>query len=182
MQAQVRALALDGVELILLRLERNLGFAAGCNLLIDRVLGDAECNQSLMLNSDAVALPEWVCTMTTCVSQTPDSAGMVVARMHKLARPQEVDTLGVSVYRGLMPADRHCLDDQLVEPSGGCCLLKTATLEDIHPVADYYFDALYFCYCEDTDLVIHAVLGGYQTIYVNEVWPCTKGRPAQAEE
>ncbi|QIL73422.1 glycosyltransferase family 2 protein [Diaphorobacter sp. HDW4B] len=176
LQTHVGALTLDGVELILLRSERNLGFAAGCNLMIDRALEDVECTQLLLLNSDAVALPEWVRTMTTCASRTPESTGMVGARMHKLARPQEVDTLGISLYRSLMPADRHCLDDLLVGPSGGCCLLKRAMLEDIHRVAGYYFDARYFCYCEDTDLVLRAVLGGYQTIYVNEVLALHEGQ------
>jgi len=163
-------------ELRLYRSEQNLGFAAGCNLLIDLALEDAGCEHILLLNSDAVAMPTLVSAMMACAVRTPAATGMVGARMHKLASPDEVDTLGISLYRSLMPADRHTIVDKLLGPSGGCCLLKRGMLEDLHRVAGYYFDTRYFCYCEDTDLVLRAVLAGYQAAFLDEVLAFHEGQ------
>lgn len=174
--SRIKAMPAAANELQLYRSERNLGFAAGCNLLIDLALADCRCEHLLLLNSDAVAMPGLVSAMMVSAIQTPAIIGMVGARMHKLARPDEVDTLGISLYRSLMPADRHTTADKLLGPSGGCCLLKRTLLEDLHRQSGYYFDSRYFCYCEDTDLVLRAVLRGYQTVYLDEVLAFHEGQ------
>jgi len=163
-------------ELVLYRSEQNLGFAAGCNALIDVAVEDPRCEYILLLNSDAVAMPPLVSAMTARAATTPAATGMVGARMHKLAFPAEVDTLGISLYRSLMPADRHTLGDKLLGPSGGCCLLKRGMLEHLHRSFGYYFDARYFCYCEDTDLVLRAVLMGYESAYIDEMLALHEGQ------
>ena len=174
--SQIQAMPAGMPELRLYRSEQNLGFAGGCNLLIDLALEDAQCEHILLLNNDAVAKPSLVSAMMACAMQTPAATGMVGARMHKLAHPEEVDTLGISLYRSLMPADRHTVVDKLLGPSGGCCLLKRGMLEHLHRVSGYYFDARYFCYCEDTDLVLRAVLSGYQTAFLDEVLAFHEGQ------
>ncbi|MGB3071117.1 MAG: glycosyltransferase [Ottowia sp.] len=174
--SRLQAMPSTATELQLYRSEQNLGFAAGCNLLVDLALEDARCAHILLLNSDAVAMPNMVSAMQACAMQTAAATGMVGARMHKLASPDEVDTLGISLYRSLMPADRHTVADKLLGPSGGCCLLKRGMLEDLHRVSGYYFDARYFCYCEDTDLALRAVLSGYQTAFLDEVLALHEGQ------
>lgn len=174
--SRIKAMPEAANELQLYRSERNLGFAAGCNLLIDLALADHRCEHILLLNNDAVAEPGLVSAMVASATQTTAVIGMVGARMHKLARPEEVDTLGISLYRSLMPADRHTTSDKLLGPSGGCCLLKRTMLEDLHRQSGYYFDSRYFCYCEDTDLILRAVLRGYQTAYLDEVLAFHEGQ------
>lgn len=174
--SQLQAMPAAAAELRLYRSEQNLGFAAGCNLLIDLALEDARCEYILLLNSDAVATPALVSAMTASAAQTPATTGMVGARMHKLASPDEADTLGISLYRSLMPADRHTVADKLLGPSGGCGLFKRGMLESLHGASGYYFDTRYFCYCEDTDLALRAVLSGYQTAFLDEVLAFHEGQ------
>jgi GT2 family glycosyltransferase len=48
-----------------------------------------------------------------------------------------------------------------------------ATLKD---TAGYFFDGRFFCYCEDTDLVLRANLLGYRPAFVNEVLALHEGQ------
>ncbi|QIL78547.1 glycosyltransferase family 2 protein [Diaphorobacter sp. HDW4A] len=176
LHAMLADLPAIGAELQLIRADKNLGFAGGCNLLIDQAMKLPDCLHILLLNSDAVAMPAWTAAMLNCAAQTPANIGMVGARMHKLSNPEDVDTLGIALYRSLMPADRHTVDDTLVGPTGGCCLLKRSMLEELHQISGYYFDERFFCYCEDTDLVLRAVLLGYETAYLNEVLALHEGQ------
>lgn len=172
----VKALAPSGFELRVYRSDDNLGFARGCNLLIEWLLADAACQQVLLLNNDAVAMPRLVERLSALAEHTPPEVAMLGARMHRLAAPRQVDTLGIALYRSLMPADRRSPDEVALGPSGGCCLLKRGLLETLREVSGHCFDPRYFCYCEDTDLVMRAVLLGYQGAYVDELLALHEGQ------
>ena len=96
--------------------------------------------------------------------------------MHKLADPAEVDTLGIAMYASLMPADRKSLDDTFIGPTGGCCMLTRALIERLKAVSGYCFDPRFFCYCEDTDMVLRAVLLGYRPIYLDQLVALHEGQ------
>lgn len=161
----------------LFRSEANLGFAAGSNFLIDRLLGTEACGHIGLLNNDAVALPGLVQSLRGALDG--DDGGMVGmsgGRMHRLARPDEVDTLGIALYASLMPADRKDTADPYLGPTGGCCLMTRAFLEHIKAATGYCFDERFFCYCEDTDLVLRAYLLGYRPAYVDELIALHEGQ------
>lgn len=150
------------------RSEQNLGFAQGSNVLIDLLLQQSGCQYIMLLNNDAVAEKEMLSALRTVLLEAGDKAGLAGGRMHKLGDPTRVDTLGIALYASLMPADRQTLDDIYVGPTGGCCMLTRALLERLKAVSGYYFDSRFFCYCEDTDLVIRAVLLGYRRLYLDQ--------------
>jgi GT2 family glycosyltransferase len=160
----------------LFRSTRNLGFAAGSNCLIDRLMALPRCHYIGLLNNDAVAKPELVHLLRDALTASRGSAGMSGGRMHKLNSPQEVDTLGISLYASLMPADRKDTADPYLGPTGGCCLMTRAFVQDVQATSGYCFDERFFCYCEDTDLVLRAYLLGYRPAYVDQLVALHEGQ------
>ncbi len=160
----------------LFRSAHNLGFAGGSNFLIDRLLALPNCQYIGLLNNDAVAKPTLVALLRGALAPTGTPIGMAGGRMHKLNQPDEVDTLGIALYASLMPANRKETRDPYLGPTGGCCLLTRAFLEDVKASTGYCFDERFFCYCEDTDLVLRANLLGYQPVYVDELVALHEGQ------
>lgn len=158
------------------RSETNLGFAQGSNVLIDLLLQNASCQRVMLLNNDAVAHPDMLGSLDEALNTAGDVAGLAGGRMHRLAAPDEVDTLGIAIYASLMPADRKALDDIYVGPTGGCCMLTRRCLERLLDFSGYCFDPRFFCYCEDTDLVLRALLLGYQPVYLDKLLAWHEGQ------
>lgn len=160
----------------LYRSSANLGFAAGSNFLIDNLLQLPDCIYLGLLNNDAIAQPLLIRTLKLALDNCPTPAGMSGGRMHRLATPDEVDTLGITLYASLMPADRKKTTDPYLGPTGGCCMMSRAFVEDIIASTGYFFDPRFFCYCEDTDLVLRANLLGYQPTYVDTLVALHEGQ------
>jgi len=160
----------------LFRSRSNLGFAAGSNFLIDQLLAIPSCQFLGLLNNDAVAQPALVQLLREALTASRDPIGMAGGRMHQLKHPQEVDTLGITLYASLMPADRKDTQDPYLGPTGGCCLMTRAFVQDIKATTGYCFDARFFCYCEDTDLVLRANLLGYRPAYVDQLVALHEGQ------
>jgi GT2 family glycosyltransferase len=154
----------------------NLGFAAGSNYLIDQLLAIPSCVYIGLLNNDAVAKPDMVRLLRAALADSQHPIGMSGGRMHKLHQPDEVDTLGISLYASLMPADRKSTADPYLGPTGGCCLMIRSFVEDVKSTSGYCFDARFFCYCEDTDLVLRANLLGYRPTYVDQLIALHEGQ------
>lgn len=163
-------------ELHVYRSDENLGFAQGSNALIDLLLHEPSCQQIMLLNNDAVAQKGMLAALSAALQTAGEGAGLAGGRMHKLSDPAQVDTLGIALYASLMPADRKTLEDTYVGPTGGCCMFTRSLLERLIAVSGYYFDPRFFCYCEDTDLVIRAVLLGYQPIYLDQLLALHEGQ------
>lgn len=163
-------------EVVLYRSPKNLGFAAATNFLVNELLATPGCRHIGLLNNDAVAEPCLVQELLTALAKEPRRHGLAGGRMHKLADPSKPDTLGISIYACLMPADRVGTEDIFLGPTGGCCLLTREFAEDLISTTGYFFDERYFCYCEDTDLVIRANLLGYQPAYADRVVALHEGQ------
>lgn len=166
----------QGGSLQIYRSDTNLGFASGSNALIDLLLRQTACQQIMLLNNDAVAQKEMLATLSEALHAAGSGAGLAGGRMHKLANPAEVDTLGIALYASLMPADRKTLDDTYVGPTGGCCMFTRALAEHLKAVSGYCFDPRFFCYCEDTDMVLRAVLLGYRPVYIDQLMALHEGQ------
>jgi GT2 family glycosyltransferase len=159
------------------RSPQNLGFAAGSNFLVQHLLNTAGCHFIGLLNNDAVAMPGLVAQLKDALTAQPaQPTGMAGGRMHSLHRPHQVDTLGISLYASLMPADRKSAADPYLGPTGGCCLMTRAFVHDIIATTGYFFDARYFCYCEDTDLALRANLLGYRPAYTDQLVAMHEGQ------
>lgn len=141
----------------------NLGFAGGMNLLLEHALGDARIDSVLLLNSDTRPIAGFLPAMQRLLNPATHCE-MIAAR---LLRPDNdtIDSLGITLYRSTLASNRKREDEILLGPTGGCALLSRRLLEDLHRAHGEYFDADFFCYAEDTDLVIRARWLGYQPAY-----------------
>lgn len=173
-----QCIALPESEVRIYRSNKNLGFAAGSNFLIDVLLAEPnrQCQYCGLLNNDAVAMPDMLQLLVTALDSSEGKAGLAGGRMHRLVAPYEVDTLGISLYCSLMPADRKCTDEPYLGPTGGCCIATRELLEQLKIVSSYYFDARYFCYCEDTDMVLRTVLLGFKPAYIDQIIALHEGQ------
>lgn len=158
------------------RSEKNLGFAQGTNVLIDLLLQNISCQRIMLLNNDAVAHTDMLASLCGVLDSAGHEAGLAGGRMHRLAEPDEVDTLGIAIYASLMPGDRKTLDDIYVGPTGGCCMLTRQCIERLWSLSGYCFDPRFFCYCEDTDLVLRALMLGYQPVYLDKLLAWHEGQ------
>jgi GT2 family glycosyltransferase len=163
-------------EVRLYRSDRNFGFAAGSNFLIDCLLAEPVCRYVGLLNNDAVAEPCLLDELLGALERDGGAAGMAGGRVHRLLSPNEVDTLGISLYRSLMPADRRDLKDAYLGPTGGCCVMTRDLVDDLRLSTGYVFDERFFCYCEDTDLVLRANLLGYRPAYTDALVALHEGQ------
>jgi GT2 family glycosyltransferase len=168
-----------GVQLI--RSEKNLGFAEGCNLLIDEALRDAACQRVLLLNSDAIAEKAG---LAECL-RTMDDAGfdLMGGRMLKPgidpSDPEAIDSLGIAMYKSLLASNRKSPDDAYLGPTGGFAVYSRRFLEDVIRTHGYVFDASYFCYAEDTDLCIRARLLGARVGYTDRIVAYHEGQASR---
>jgi N-acetylglucosaminyl-diphospho-decaprenol L-rhamnosyltransferase len=143
--------------------ETNLGFAGGMNRLLGEILTDAAFDQVLLLNSDTRPARGFLGAMR----RTLDSASrtdMVAARLLD-AKSGNVDSLGIALYRSTLASNRKRDDEVLLGPTGGCALLTGRLLEDLRASHGEWFDESFFCYAEDTDLVLRARWLGYRPAY-----------------
>jgi GT2 family glycosyltransferase len=167
--------AIGEAELRLYRSAVNLGFAGGTNFLIDQLLAQAACAFIGLLNNDAVAQEGMLDGMLHALSGDL-RAGLAGGRVHRLDEPGQVDTLGITLYASLMPADRKSAHDPYLGPTAGCWLMTRALADRLLSVSGYCLDGRYFCYCEDTDLVLRAVLLGYRPVYLDDTLALHEGQ------
>ena len=150
-----------------IRSEENLGFALGCNRLVEEALGEPGCANVLLLNSDAVAVREG---FDACLAKM-DAGGYALmgGRMEKPGPAGEVDSLGITLYKCLLASNRKSTGEVYLGPTGGFAIYSRAVLEDVVASHGHVFDPSYFCYAEDTDLAVRARLLGHSAGYTDDV-------------
>lgn len=149
----------------------NLGFAGACNLLISELVDGKRYRAIALVNNDAVVDRNWLCEMAAKLDLDA-GVQMVAARMMRFDRRDEVDSLGIVLYRSGLAANRTNLQDPLLGPCGGAALYGAELLARVREASGHVFDPAYFCYSEDTDLAIRARLLGFTAAYADAaiVW------------
>lgn len=143
--------------------DRNLGFAGGTNRLLEKILADPAIDLVLLLNSDTRPMPGFIAAMRARLDPA-SRTDMVAARLLD-AKSGNVDSLGIALYRSTLASNRKREDEVLLGPTGGCALLTRRLLEDLRSSHGEWFDETFFCYAEDTDLVVRARWLGYRPAY-----------------
>ncbi len=155
---------LAGIDLPLelQRNSQNLGFAGASDLAVRKLLEDPTVARLLLLNNDAVALP----ALRNWLAQA--RGDLCAARVMQLDDPQRIDSLGIVMYRSGLASNRLDTDEPLLGPTGGCAVYSRRVLEALLEAHGHAFDPGFFCYAEDTDLALRALLLGFETTYFDQ--------------
>ncbi|MGH2457573.1 MAG: glycosyltransferase family 2 protein, partial [Chloroflexota bacterium] len=150
-------------EARIVALERNHGFAGGCNAGIQAATGDYIAT----INNDAFAEATWLEELVRA-AQTHPTIGMVASKLLLAHAPGTVDAAGLTVDRAGIAWDRGAgAPDDPTEPSrdvfGPCAagaLYARRLIDDVGA-----FDEDFFCYLEDVDLAWRAQLAGWRCVF-----------------
>ncbi|HET6655082.1 MAG TPA: glycosyltransferase family 2 protein [Gammaproteobacteria bacterium] len=153
-----------GVELR--ELPRNLGFAGGCNVGIAALLADQAVSHVLLVNSDAELCGDALRVLREQIAGG-GASDAVGARVHACEDVARVDSLGITLYASALASDRKHLQDPWIGPTGGLALYSRALLEALQQRHGYVFDERFFCYAEDTDLALRALLLGFEPSFID---------------
>jgi GT2 family glycosyltransferase len=176
----------EGVEqayprAILIRNQRNLGFAGGMNRGIEYATGEFV----LLLNTDAFLAPIYVEAVLCAIAERPrvGAAGGMIYQHVDGEKTAIIDSVGHLLrkriahdfsYRGMEKGANGCISPEVREsrlvygPDGSCPILRRTMLEDVRFPSGEYFDESYFIINEDMDLWMRAHLRGWQALYVPE--------------
>lgn len=154
-----------GDKIVVLKNEKNLGFAGGVNVGITYAL-DQDFDAVALLNNDAVATPEWLQELVKAMNQN-DSAGIITGQI-QLSSGSLLDSTGEFYTTWGMPYPRgreepvgsYSKAGEVFGASGGASLYRSTTLNEIG-----LFDDKFFAYYEDTDISFRAQLAGWKVLY-----------------
>jgi GT2 family glycosyltransferase len=154
----------DAADLLLLRSDENVGFAAGCNGAARRALADG-ADYLLFLNNDTVVPPDMIPVMLR--AQATANAGLVGVPEVLRDRPDAPRRLGAR-WLPLSCRVDWCYAPAIDLPRGnlrldvlsGCALLMSRQLVDEVGL----FDEVFFAYWEDADLCLRVRRAGYHNL------------------
>lgn len=151
-------------DLVLLRNDRNLGFAGGVNTGIRYGL-DHDFDYIALFNNDAIPEPDWLSQLVATAHEQGSSltTGLLLHEDGKT-----IDSTGdwYSVWGLPFPRDRnqpHSVapkSERVFGVSGGASLFKANLFKEIG-----LFDETFFAYYEDADISFRALLAGHTAYY-----------------
>ena len=151
------------VELI--RLDRNVGFAAANNLAVRAA---EDCEWVALLNPDAFPLADWLAALARAIG-THQEYAFFGSRLVSAEAPSRLDGTG-DVYHvsGLAWRRDHGRPATIAPPAGEifspCAAAALYRRDAFLEVGG--FDESYFCYFEDSDLAFRLRLAGHRCLYV----------------
>ena len=155
----------DYPEVVVIRNDTNLGFAAANNIALNRI----QSRYVATLNNDTQVEPTWLAELARGMEKNP-TIGMCASKMLFLEDQKTINSAGISVDRagiawdrrgGEPDDDRPEQPEEIFGPCAGAALYRRKMLEEIS-----FFDEDFFAYMEDVDLAWRAQLAGWRCLYV----------------
>ncbi len=152
-------------EVRIVRHADNLGFSAAINAGIRASSGEYVA----ALNNDTEVDPAWLQELVHTLDTRPE-IGLCASKVLDYADRGVIDSFGDGYGRygiafkiGTLARDRGQFDTpmEVLSPCAAASIYRRSMLDDIG-----MFDEDFFCYMEDVDLGIRALLGGYKCLVV----------------
>lgn len=152
-------------EVRIVRHADNLGFSAAINAGIRASSGEFVA----ALNNDTEVDPAWLQALVDTLDARPE-IGLCASKVLDFADRSVIDSYGDGYGRygiafkiGTLARDRGQFDTpmEVLSPCAAASIYRRSMLDDIG-----LFDEDFFCYMEDVDLGIRALLGGYKCLVV----------------
>ena len=157
-------------KLIIIKNERNYGFAEGNNIAMRYALKVLKFDYVLLLNNDTV-VDKGFSDELIKVTESNEKIGIVGPVIYEYLKQNEVQSAGVKICwntarQKLLRSDKTKCEQQNdnlnVDYVSGCCLLaKTKLINNIG-----YLNPTYFAYWEEADWCVRAHKAGYKVLYV----------------
>ncbi len=155
----------DWPLLTVLRMNRNLGFAAGNNC----ALAQCDTEYVALLNPDAFAAPDWLEQLLQAAQAHPSTAAFG-SRQLSNEDPIQLDGIGDCYHlsgmawrqgHGHTQQAQHLVEQDIFAACAAAALYRRAPI-----MALGGFDESYFCYMEDVDLGFRMRIAGHTARYV----------------
>lgn len=163
----VETLAQEYPEVRVVRMERNLGYAGGCNAGFRAARGEI----LVVLNNDTEADAGWLAALVEALDRHPE-VGAAASRVMIYDRPHLLNAAG-DLYRRDGTADSRGVWQPYGPPydretyvfgaSGAAAAYRRQMLEEVG-----LFEECFFMYYEDVDLAWRAQKAGWKCLYVPE--------------
>jgi GT2 family glycosyltransferase len=156
-------------KLLLIKNERNYGFAEANNIGIRRALETQDPDYFLLLNNDTVVEKQFL-TELVSVAESDRSIGIVGPKTYYYYEPNKIQLAwnafdfnrGKAIHTGAGDIDKGQYDviKQTGYVPGSCLLVKKEVVKEVG-----LLDSRFFCYWEETDFCTRAKKAGYKCIY-----------------
>jgi GT2 family glycosyltransferase len=171
----------DFPDVDFVRLESNIGYAAGCNLGAKRMLARG-ADFILFLNNDTISSASFLDELIKDFD-ADHSIGIASPLIREISNPERIDfagghinfALGTFQHERRGPASLAPFETDYV--SGCCMIVSRAAIEQVG-----LFDEKLFAYFEDVDLCLRAQRAGFKTVCVPGVTVRHKGSASTQRE
>ncbi|MCE7697948.1 MAG: glycosyltransferase family 2 protein [Methanobacterium paludis] len=167
-EAQINDLKLNG-KLVLIKNEKNYGFAEGNNIGMRYALKNFNPDYILLLNNDTVVDKDFLRKLVE-TGESHEDIGIIGPKIYYYAEPQTIWCIGGKiswkfargVHIGLNELDKGQYEEkkEFDYISGSAFLIKTEVLKKTG-----LMDKNFFLYFEETDLALRAKKVGYKNVY-----------------
>lgn len=151
-------------KLILIKNERNYGFAEGNNIAIRYALKRLNPDYVLLLNNDVVVDRELLTELIKVV-KTSSKIGIVGPTIFYYDNPELVNFAGEDLIlwkaKGIRYTTRPTVPKDVDMINGACMLIKKEVIKDVG-----LFYPNFFVYWEETDYCVRVKKKGYRIVYV----------------
>jgi len=164
-------------QITVLPQERNLGFAAGCNVGMRHALAN-DAEYVLLLNNDTVVAPDFIREMVTAIENDP-RIGAVCPKIYFADEPEMIWYAGADFslwtgtakHRGWKEVDRGQFDRPkgITQATGCAMLVRCSSLRDVG-----LLDEQFWAYAEDLDWSVRFLKRGYRLAFAPKasLWHC----------
>jgi GT2 family glycosyltransferase len=173
----VKILAQEFPQITVLPQERNLGFAAGCNVGMRHALAqDAE--YVLLLNNDTFVAPDFLREILAAIQNDP-RIGAICPKIYFADQPEMLWYAGADFslwtgtakHRGWKEVDRGQFDrhEEITQATGCAMLVRCSALRDVG-----LLDEQFWAYVEDLDWSLRFLKRGYRLAFAPKarLWHC----------
>jgi GT2 family glycosyltransferase len=156
-------------KLIIIKNEKNYGFAEGANIGMRYALKVLNPDYVLLLNNDTVVDKEFLGELVK-VGEIDEKVGIWQSKILSIKDPKRIDAIGIGVkkYGGAYQIGYGEKDngqyEKIKEVFGACACSALYKNEMLNQIG--LFDEYFFAYYEDVDLSWRARLFGWKCLYV----------------
>lgn len=163
-------------HLILIKNDRNYGFAEGNNIGIKYALKNLNADYILLLNNDTVVDKDFLDELVN-TGEKKEDIGIIGPKIYYYSEPHKIWCIGGKIdwkfARGLhvgtneVDKGQYNRTEEFDYVSGSAFLIKRKVIDKIG-----LMDKKFFLYFEETDLALRASKNGYKSIYAPEakIW------------